>query len=543
MSIEMQKEKRIRAKRLLFAGTDSSKEMPITEVDKSSHKLNTGAMLETIYDQIYREESSPEGGPGRSITLAEYGRLNEISVEQFQMSARAFVDQMLTDRKFIDKERECSESRPFSDALEILKSNEYLCEKIKNQYGHSSKGSLTSRMSEKVVLKPNSKDTKYSENVSCHCSLLQFHNRSSSKLPNVKSTSFSFSEMKRKLEYSFGQTRKETYQPLMGVTTVERSHSKMSSGDESPCRRMNTRNSVNSSIGAKLKDKNQGLKSSCLSENSCMNEPMCNKSNPSSIQGTRKLDVILEAKMHLSARLETLNAIETSTSKRCPKTLGQILSSPEYDVLLSSLSRKKEKGSVSAQMRLSPSGNSLASCQNRKGKQKKYVTPFRRNEEARSSDNFRNYDSTLEILEANTNFSLIESPDTEVHENIGFAAVDLKSTGTIMMVELESIPNHEFTRTSEGPSELSSTDVSGTMQKNNRIELLEEDGNTTHLRSDSPSVPDYSPWTPLSTYRLDDSTKDRDEHPSPVSVLEPFFMEDANSPPSIILRRGKYDIK
>lgn len=431
MSIQMQKEKRIRAKRLLFAGTDSSKEMPITELDKSSNKLNTGAMLETIYDQIYREDSSPEGGPGRSITLAEYDRLNEISVEQFQMSARAFVDQMLMDQKFINKEWECSESRPFSDALEILKSNEDLHEKIKNQYGHSSKGSLTSRMSEKVVvLKPNSKDTKYSENVSCHCSLLQFHNRSSSKVPNVKSTSFSFSEMKRKLKYSFGQTRKETYQPLMGVTTVERSHSKMTSGDESPCRHMDTRNSVNSSVGAKLKDKNQGLKSSCLSENSCMNEPMCNKSNPSSIQGTRKLDVILEAKMHLSARLETLNAIETSTSKRCPKILGQILSSPEYDVLLSSLSRKKEKGSVSAQMRFSPSGNSLASFQNRKEKQKKYVTPFRQNEEARSSDNFRNYDSTLEILEANKNFSLIESPDTEVHENIGFAAVDLKSTGT-----------------------------------------------------------------------------------------------------------------
>lgn len=52
-----------------------------------------------------------------------------------------------------------------------------------------------------------------------------------------------------------------------------------------------------------------------------------------------------------------------------------------------------------------------------------------------------------------------------------------------MMVELESIPNPEFTRISEWPSELSSTDLPGTMQKNNRIELLEEDGNTTHLRS------------------------------------------------------------
>ncbi|CAI9755449.1 unnamed protein product [Fraxinus pennsylvanica] len=535
MSIEMRKEKRIRAEKLQFGRTDLSKEMPITEVDKSSNKLNIGAMLEAIYNQIYGEDSSPEGGSGRSVALSVYDRLNEISVEQFQMSARAFVDQMLMDREFIDKKWESSESRPFSDALEILKSNEDLLEKIKYRCGHSSKGSFTSRISEKVVVpKPSSNNTKYSENVSCHCSLLQSHHRSSSKVPNVKSTSFSFSEMKRKLKYSFGLTRKEPYQTLMDVTTVERSHSKMTSGDESPCQRVNTGNSVDSSTGAKLKDKNQGLKSSCFSENFCMNEPVINKSNSSSNQGARQFDVILEAKMHLSTRLETLNAIETLTSNRCPKILGQIISSPEHDIWLSSLSRKKENGSVSDQMRFSPYGNSPASCQTRKGKQK-YVIPLTQNEEPTPSVDFRKYDSTLEILESNRNFSLIGSADTEVPEKIDFATVDLESNGRAKMVELESIPNPEITSTSEGPSELSSTDLP--RQKTNRIDLLEEDGNTMHLRLDSPSVLDDCPWT-LSTYQLDDSTKDREEHPSPVSVLEPFFTEDVNSPPNIILRRA-----
>lgn len=512
--------------------------MPITEVDKSSNKLDIGAMLEAINNQIYGEDSSNEGGSGRSIAHAVYDRLNEISVEQFQMSARAFVDQMLMDREFINKKLECSELRPFSAALEILKSNEDLWEKIKYRCGHSSKGSLTSRMSEKVVVpKPNLNNTKYSENVSCHCSLLQSHHRSSSKVPNVKSASFSFSKMKRKLKYSFGLTRKEPYQTLMDITTVERPHSKMTSGDESPCQRRNTGNSVDSSTGAKLKDKNQGLKSSCFSENLCTNEPVINKSNSSSVQLTCQFDVILEAKRHLSTRLETLKAIETPTSNRCPKILGQILSSPEHDIWLSSLSRKKENGSVSDQMRFSPYGNSPASCQTRKGKQK-YVSPLTQNEEATSSDDFRKYESTLEILESNTNFSLIGSADTEVHENIDFAIVNLKSNGRAKMLELESIPNSEITSTSERPSELSSTDVPGTRQKTNRIDLLEEDRNTMHLILDSPSVLDDCPWTPLSTYQLDDSTKDREEHPSPVSVLEPFFTEDVNSPPSIILRRA-----
>lgn len=538
MSIEMQKEKRIRAKKLQFASTDLSKEMPITEVDKSSNKLDIGAMLEAINNQIYGEDSSHEGGSGRSIAHAVYDRLNEISVEQFQMSARAFVDQMLMDREFINKKLECSELRPFSGALEILKSNEDLWEKIKYRCGHSSKGSLTSRMSEKVVVpKPNSNNTKYSENVSCHCSLLQSHHRSSSKVPNVKSASFSFSKMKRKLKSSFGRTRKEPYQTLMDITTVERPHSKMTYGDESPCQRRNTGNSVDSSTGAKLKDKNQGLKSSCFSENLCTNEPVINKSNSSSVQGICEFDVILEAKRHLSTRLETLNAIESPTSNRCPKILGQILSSPEHDIWLSSLSRKKENGSVSDQMRFSPYGNSPASCQTRKGKQK-YVSPLTQNEEATSSDEFRKYESTLEILESNTNFSPIGSADTEVHENIDFAIVNLKSNGRAKMLELESIPNSEITSTSERPSELISTDVPSTRQKTNRIDLLEEDRNTMHLILDSPSVLDDCPWTPLSTYQLDDSTKDREEHPSPVSVLEPFFTEDVNSPPSIILRRA-----
>ncbi|KAL2517124.1 Uncharacterized protein Adt_13371 [Abeliophyllum distichum] len=538
MSIAMHKEKQIRAKKLQYARTDSSKEI-------SSNKLNTGAMLEAIYHQIYREESRPDGGSGRSTALAEYDQLDEIDAEQFQMSAKAFVDQMFIDRKVIGKEWERSESRPFSDALEILKSNEDLWEKIKYQHGHSSKGGLTSRPSEKVVvLKPKSKNTKYSENVSCHCSMLHSHHRSSSKVPNVKSTPFSFGEMKRKFKYSFGRTKKEPFRTLVDVTTLELSRRKLTSGDESTCRGMDTGNLMKSSTSAKSKDKNQG-KSSCGREDSSMNEPVRNKSNSSGVSfpGKHEFDVILEAKRHLSARLENLNAIETRTSKRCPKILGRILSSPEQDIWLSSPSREMENGSASAQMRYSSYSNfpaaNIRSCQMQKGKQKTYISPLRQNEEATSSDDLRKYDSMLEIFDLNTNFSLIESADTEVHENVDFTTVDLKANGRAKIVEeLESIPNPGIISTSEGPSEFSSTDMPSTMQKTNIIEMLEEDGNVMHLSGDSPSALDDSPWTPLSIYQLDDSTKDREDHPSPVSVLEPFFMEDVNSPPSIILKRA-----
>ncbi|KAL2544132.1 uncharacterized protein Fot_13365 [Forsythia ovata] len=277
-----------------------------------------------------------------------------------------------------------------------------------------------------------------------------------------------------------------------------------------------------------------------------MNEPVRNKSNSSGVSfpGKHKFDVILEAKRHLSARLENLNAIETRTSKRCPKILERILSSPEQDIWLSSPSREKESDSASAQMRFSPYSNSPAanirSCQMQKGKQKTYISPLIQNEEATSSDDdLRKYDSMLEIFDPNTNFSLIESADTEVLENIDFTTVDLKDNGRAKIVEeSESIPNPGIISGSEGPSEFSSTDVPSTMQKTNIIEMLEEDGNVMHLSLDSPSALDDSPWTPLSIYQLDDSTKDREEHPSPVSVLEPFFTEDVNSPPSIILKRA-----
>ncbi|KAL0371787.1 UNVERIFIED_CONTAM: hypothetical protein Scaly_0860300 [Sesamum calycinum] len=63
----------------------------------------------------------------RSLSLGKHSQADdETNMQQGQMSAKAFVDQTFTDRKNIHNEGSRNESKPFSDALEILSTNKDL---------------------------------------------------------------------------------------------------------------------------------------------------------------------------------------------------------------------------------------------------------------------------------------------------------------------------------------------------------------------------------------------------------------------------------
>ncbi|KAL0331274.1 UNVERIFIED_CONTAM: hypothetical protein Sangu_1672900 [Sesamum angustifolium] len=224
--------------------------------------------------QNHVENSVLSGCFERSIRLGKYDQVDEISMHQAHMRAKALLDQMFLERKFISNARTRYESNSFSDALEMLNSskdflperNSLLARRIRelpssqtavklvpdakfseyegldasssgnpgiplaSQIGKPSKHyqcqcsmetSFMARPSDKIViLKPLPENARYSQNVTSHCSSLQSHQRSSGRVLDAKATSFSFRGMKKKLKHTFGGTRKG-----MDCTSAILSHS------------------------------------------------------------------------------------------------------------------------------------------------------------------------------------------------------------------------------------------------------------------------------------------------------------------------------
>ena len=96
------------------------------------------------------------------------------------------------------------------------------------------------------------------------------------------------------------------------------------------------------------------------------------------IPNQRVSNIYIEAKKHLSEMLSNGDAVADISGRRFPKTLGRILSLPEYNVSpRGSPGRNSELGFVTAQMRLSPRDRVLNTNENVwSPKQEKNVSPL-----------------------------------------------------------------------------------------------------------------------------------------------------------------------
>ncbi|KAL0331273.1 UNVERIFIED_CONTAM: hypothetical protein Sangu_1672800 [Sesamum angustifolium] len=243
----------------------------------------------------------------------------------------------------------------------------------------------------------------------------------------------------------------------------------------------------------------------------------------------REFDVILEAKRQLSARWKNVNAVETVTNVKSPRTLGRILSSPEHDLWPLSPRRDSQYSCGSAQMRFSLYNTSPrvtgSSSQVPYGKERACLSPLRPNTLVTSGDDCNKYDGTLQIMDTKTS-SLIPRTDKEAHD------MDVSMIHNMKSNEVPSgINSMDFTNDT---AELHKDDESVM----NSVDSLSENEAFTSTADDLPS-------TPLSIHRFDvaDRIKYQEEHRSPVSVLEPFFLEDTNSPPSITLQTDRQPLK
>ncbi|XP_016497562.2 uncharacterized protein LOC107816098 isoform X1 [Nicotiana tabacum] len=362
--------------------------------EMSINKLNLTSILEAICSQIH----------------ANNDQLDEISLQVLQTSAKTFIDKMFIDRKCISKGRVSYEPEQFSDALEMLNSNgdlflkllqdpnSLLAKQIRSlqnvqmardsvkslmsnklsddqssdndiwkseqkhqRSGDASKESSKPRPSSKiVVLKPIPRTVRCSENVACHCSSMQSHRSTSGKGENVKRTSFSLKDIKRKLKYAMGEKWKEKQLVSVG-STLHRLHSisdKQNLGvdNEGGSSRLTIAGSINSSTESNIKNEAENKQESISTDAakvSLMTERVRKKLDVSTINYTKKreLDISMEAKRHLSQRLNYVNTTSEVVMSRQPtRTLERILSSPEHDRLFN-YSSKQDSKSNPAQIR------------------------------------------------------------------------------------------------------------------------------------------------------------------------------------------------
>ncbi|XP_073133001.1 uncharacterized protein [Henckelia pumila] len=499
---------------------------------------------------------------------------NEKNIQHAQMRAKAFVEQMLSERKFIYKQGSRSEHRPLSYALQILSTNKDLfmeffpgpkpkiarfihpvlndklseCEgkgatdlrhgstdvrdlkTINHQY--SSETSFKAHPDKIVILKPASLDIEYSDNVTCHCSSLSAYKKSRGRILKANPAPFSLKEMKRKLKNTFAGTRKESNQSFIHGNShkLATGRSIFKVGDCN-CHEVDTKDSFIFSKNVEMKENQCNkpwLKSIMGPDIVGMNNSVRKKLDFPSVSLSRKqeFDVLFEPRRHLSTRVKNATEIEILVEKKSPKTFEKILSSPDHDFWLINPEVNDQYCPGSAQMRFSPFSNSLTR------------SPSGPDKEVTSWDDFKIYDG-IEILETKTSPSWIRSSVDQAHDAVTAATnyMNCKS-----MIEEMSCVQH-----SELSSEIKSDNAVKTRPRIDRIIVHEENRNEIHLKDSLPEneilVPevDDAPSTPSFSYQLNmpDSIKYQEEHRSPNSVLEPFFTDDSISPQSILLQTAE----
>lgn len=558
-----------------------------TARDKGKKSAHKSSLCHNSASLIHRPSSISAGTSLNKLRIAEILGLictqdADSKTKHVQRRAKTFVDQMFIDRRFTGKQETSSECKPFSDALEVLSTNKdlfmeflpepnpmlarfikpvldakfsefestydissengnlkkHLLEKIDHKCQYASETHFTRHLDKIVILKSAPQNIRYSENITCHSSG-QSNQKLGGKVPNPKPASFSFKEMKRKLKHTFGGSRKGTKQLSMKVNSNKLACDRPILGvGDCICRGMDTVNSFSSFKNVEIRghlNKKSSPRSIDGPDNICMKETVRRKIDFPSVglSMNQEFDVIFEAKRQLYARVNDVNALENTKSKRSPKTVSQILSSPEHDFCLP-ISPKQDilHCSGSAQMRFSTYRNSpsitRSSCLIMNERQRICPSPLRPNKEVICDDDYKIHEC-IETLETKKISSMIQSSDDHEYFTVLSETDEVYfNNGEQEIEEIDCIQKHELC-TSEVESESTST-----VKRSDVTELLEDDEIAVHFvdthseNETLTSTLDDIPFTPLSSC---DSTKYQ-EHRSPVSVLEPFFTDVINSPPS-----------
>ncbi|XP_058083421.1 uncharacterized protein LOC131231295 [Magnolia sinica] len=496
--------------------------------------------------------------------------------ERLGETAEAFLNQKLIDAKQLLAGGPLHQSKEFMDALEILKSNKDLflkllqdpnsllvqhihelqnaqagvglSEEINNsmqlqepvsnkQYQkqrryrffgrrdkmtegkNPSKGSDGPPTSSRIVVLKPSPITSPGSSPQPH-----FSSRSRGQSERAPSQ-FSITEIKRKLKHSIGENRKERHWITMDGILHRVPHRSVNSGD-----------------GGKPKE----CESSNEYEGSLPSYDSCKNINTTTVvySPRRESAIYEEAKRHLAEMLSAGVEDGELPTRRVARTLGRILSMPESSMQSPEFStgRNKEPRFEHEEMRFSPSDD--FQCRSENGlRYKKEITvnrssPLRQNVESSSwANNTNDPDGELQVPDSNSELLEQILPDIEMQPS-GIRG-HLSPKGGMEIQEITDAVRIEETDHMDAPSKPANDQQID--NKHHNIDASEncgEEGSSECSISDSseekailPLIPASFSESPLHIHETEDpdSIGEKQERPSPVSVLDPFFVEDVTS--------------
>lgn len=265
-------------------------------------------------------------------------------------------------------------------------------------------------------------------------------------------------------------------------------------------------------------------------------------------------NIYIEAKKHLSEMLENGEENAVSRAGLLPKSLGRILSLPEYNGSTCSSPRNRDEGIfITAQMRLSPRGtvkNNMGGLL--QGNLSDHPSPRRQNLENQSCD--------VDLVSQNKVPSLNASADVPIRDDIERqselqfctedAIIPEDETPSLIVAVLEgkaaSISQEEENISTSINSESSCASFEGGSPKEGFSEVDNEESTSKILKessewfdSDSYGEDQRSPpHSPISNkVKYSDHGNCKMELPSPISILEPLFTDDDISPASTTMSR------
>ncbi|XP_022761875.1 uncharacterized protein LOC111307851 [Durio zibethinus] len=368
--------------------------------------------------------------------------------------------------------------------------------------------------------------------------------------PNEKVGSYFFlAEIKRKLKHAVG--REQHGIPTDGISKRfpgERQNSGESGGVKeyigmnSPTKdHFFIERVATPSIGVKKGEKTSKLKGS----------EMGTEYETTDFPKQRISNIYIEAKKHLSEMLTIGDENVDLSSRQVSKTLGRILSLPEYNLSpVCSPERNGEPSFITAQMRFADPEKFQKVNENNQHNHVIHLSQVAEKTESQIciSDN----KTCNEVQGDNAISSNLDTCMNDDKDDLKLCSTkdEISSEGAVSIVKETKMMDQKeiklLNASSESDSSLTTDD------KNvNICEVCDEKQYPQCLKQDS-SEEDQQPFSPLASPSNSSVTKnveclesvaDIQERPSPVSVLEPIFADDVISPASIRSHSGETSIQ
>ncbi|TYI38423.1 hypothetical protein ES332_A02G026300v1 [Gossypium tomentosum] len=256
---------------------------------------------------------------------------------------------------------------------------------------------------------------------------------------------------------------------------------------------------------------------------------------------SRHSNIYIEAKKHLSEMLTNGDDIMDLSGRQVPKTLGRILSLPDYNSSpISSPARNPEPSSITAQSRFASPDKFQKLQNNVSNLSQSAVEPESRPgvSDNKNGDEVRGDNAILNKLDACVN-------DDKEDQSHSSTKDETSCKGEVIVVEETEITVEGETELLDASSDTNDYSITRDDKNVDMSEVYDEKQYPECSKQDLTEEDQqlFSPLASPSNSSLTKKVEGLEERPSPVSVLEPIFSEDVISPASIRCISGETSIQ